>query len=270
VEVATGRERLVIKPLGAGMAAFTFTPDRSLVLIAADGGVQIHDAASGDLLVRRSGHYGYVKALAWSPDGRFLATSANDATTLVWDARTFLPERAAGAPQSESELQALWADLASDDAPRAYRAVCRLAAAPAAAVALLRQRLHPSPAALSEQDRAKVRRLIGELDSEEFAVRERAAKDLESLGELAQPAYTEAMSGTPSPEVHRRIKELEAKYAGDDSPPRLQSLRAVEVLERIGTAEARQVLAGLAKGAEGTRQTRDARNSLRRLAAKSW
>jgi hypothetical protein len=42
----------------------------------------------------------------------------------------------------------------------------------------------------------------------------------------------------------------------------------VEVLERIGTAEARQVLERLAGGAPGVRLTREARTALGRLAGK--
>jgi RNA polymerase sigma factor (sigma-70 family) len=269
VEAATGRERLSVGPLRVGLAPFAFTADQSLVLIAADGGVQIHDAASGELLARRPGHYGVVTALAWSPDGRLLTTSATDSTTLVWDARTFVPARATERPPSESQLRALWADLASDDGRRAYQAVCKLAAAGAPAVALARERLHPALEAVTGQDRVRLRRLVADLDADEFAVRERAARDLERLGEFAQPAYDEAKAGSPSPEVTRRIQDLEAKYAVVNAPLKLQTIRAVEVLERIGTADARRVLEQLAKGAAGARLTQEAKGSLRRLAAKS-
>ena len=46
-------------------------------------------------------------------------------------------------------------------------------------------------------------------------------------------------------------------------------LRAVEVLERIGTPEARQVLAKLADGAPEARLTQEAKASLQRLAKRS-
>jgi hypothetical protein len=45
----------------------------------------------------------------------------------------------------------------------------------------------------------------------------------------------------------------------------LRSIRAVQVLEMIGTAESRDVLETLAKGAPGSRQTEDAKGSLARL-----
>ena len=46
-------------------------------------------------------------------------------------------------------------------------------------------------------------------------------------------------------------------------------LRAIEVLEHIGTAEARQVLKSLANGAPEARRTREAKSSLERLAKRT-
>jgi hypothetical protein len=46
----------------------------------------------------------------------------------------------------------------------------------------------------------------------------------------------------------------------------VRGMRAVEVLERIGTAEARQVLQVIAQGAPGARLTREAQEALKRLA----
>ena len=48
-----------------------------------------------------------------------------------------------------------------------------------------------------------------------------------------------------------------------------QPLRAIEMLERIGTAEARQLLAVLAEGAPAARLTREAKLALDRLAGKA-
>ncbi len=46
----------------------------------------------------------------------------------------------------------------------------------------------------------------------------------------------------------------------------MQALRAVEVLERVGTPEARQILEDLARGAPEARLTREAKAALEGLA----
>jgi hypothetical protein len=45
----------------------------------------------------------------------------------------------------------------------------------------------------------------------------------------------------------------------------LQALRALETLENTGRPEARRLLAGLTKGAEGAMQTKEAKAALNRL-----
>jgi hypothetical protein len=51
----------------------------------------------------------------------------------------------------------------------------------------------------------------------------------------------------------------------EDVRSSIRGYRAVEVLEHIGTVEARKVLETLAAGAEGARLTEDAKSSLARL-----
>jgi hypothetical protein len=65
----------------------------------------------------------------------------------------------------------------------------------------------------------------------------------------------------------RRLEALQRKLDAQVIPVDvLQSLRAIEVLELIGTPEAREILNGLAKGAPGHLITEEAKESLRRLA----
>jgi HEAT repeat protein len=134
-----------------------------------------------------------------------------------------------------------------------------LIVAPRQALPLLRERLRPAVPA----DPRRVARLIAELDSERFAVRENATRELERLGESALPALRKVLSDSPSAEVHRRVEQLLAKPAGAD---RLRDVRAVEALEHIGTSDAREVLQNLAKGTAEARLTREAKAALERLA----
>ena len=87
------------------------------------------------------------------------------------------------------------------------------------------------------------------------------------MGEGARPALEKFLKDTTSTEARMRAQELlTALDRPGQTPELLRPLRAVEVLERVGTPEARDVLAGLAKGLPGARLTREARASLDRLA----
>jgi hypothetical protein len=106
---------------------------------------------------------------------------------------------------------------------------------------------------------------LADLDSDRFAVRQRAGEELEKFGELAGPAFEKVLAGRPSAEVRRQVEKLAARCAPAGTPERLRALRAVEVLEYVGTAEARRLLETLAEGAPEARLTREAKASLERL-----
>jgi hypothetical protein len=100
-------------------------------------------------------------------------------------------------------------------------------------------------------------------------VRDQALTELRRLGEQAAPALRKAREGRPSAEAARQAKQLLAEVEGPvTDPERLRQLRAVEVLERIATPAAREVLEALAKGAPGARLTQEAKASLERLSAR--
>jgi hypothetical protein len=201
-----------------------------------------------------------VEAVAFAPDGRTLATASSDTTALVW--RTFggTPPRPAAAPAEDPDR--LWATLAGDDAAKAYEAAGVLAAAPEQAVPVLAERLPPAPAVP-----LRAAQWLADLDSEQFKVREKATAELEALGEQAEPGLRRILRGSPSPELRRRAEALLEKLERrGPSPDRLRALRAVEVLEQIGTSRARRVLQALAQGAPEALLTLEAKASLQRLA----
>jgi hypothetical protein len=164
---------------------------------------------------------------------------------------------------SPERLDALWGDLASPDAAKAYQAILALTAAPKLSVPFLSKRLQPVPA----PDPQKVAQLLKDLQSERFAVRERAGLELAKLGELVAPELEKVKASDAPLELRRRVEQLLDKLQGPVSQPeQLRGLRAVEVLENIGSAEAQELLRRLAKGAPGARLTREADGSLKRLA----
>jgi hypothetical protein len=170
--------------------------------------------------------------------------------------------RTGAAPKkpAAADLAAWWDDLATDDARRAGAAVAALIRAPEQGVASLKDRLRPA-----EMDDKRVAKLIADLDAEGFDRREAASRELALLGEPAEAALRQALKDS-APEARRRLEELLEKLELRPLSSRtLQRVRAVEALEHIGTAEARQVLEGLARGASGDRLTQDAKASLERL-----
>jgi hypothetical protein len=212
--------------------------------------------ASGRQRRRLAGHRGQITALAFSADGRRLLSGCNDTTALVWDLAGHSP-----ATLTDEEVEALWADLANEDAARAYRAIHQFAAAPEASVPFLRKRLQPVPAV----DNKRVSGLIADLDRDDFAVRQKATTELAKLADQPIAAYRKALESKPSIETRKRLEELLEKAAvawWDVSGERLRSLRAIEALELAGTNEAREALAELASGGPGARLTEQAKAAL--------
>jgi hypothetical protein len=169
---------------------------------------------------------------------------------------------AAPKPLDAGQLEQMWKDLADGDAAKAYVAICTLAERPSQAVTLLRQHLRAVPA----PDAKKIGRLIRDLDSGRFSDREKAMKELRQLGPLAGPALREALKGKPTLEARKRLDELLRGLEGPVTDPEiLRAVRSAEVLERVATKEARDLLRDLGKGATGARLTQECQDSLRRL-----
>ncbi len=225
--------------------------------------VHLWDVWRGEKVRPLLGHDRRVTGLAFAPDGRTLVSCSSDTTLLVWD----LTGVAAWQPRPASRpdaaaLGTAWNDLAGRDAKAAYQALQVLASAPAQSVAFLRERLRPAP----PLDRKQVERWLADLDSDEFAQREKAVRELERLGERVEAPLRRLLAGSPSAEARRRAEELLAGIEGPVSnAERLQQLRAVELLERIGKEVARELLKALAEGDPEAPLTRDAAAAFRRL-----
>src|SRR5262245_12719745 len=236
--------------------AVAFSPDcRFFALSDVAHGIRLWDLTIGKQRVRFEGHTGEIWSLAFSPDGKRLVSASADNTALVWE----VP--AAALPEGKlppAAVATLWADLAAADATRAHRAVCKLLAAPDQSIPLLSERMKPVPRTAPAE---KVKRLVMDLDSERFAVRQRASAELETMGELAEPALRKVLHNSPSLEVRRRAEKILAKL----QTQRLRELRAVRVLEMAATPHARRLLRELSRGLPGAPLTEDARAALDRL-----
>lgn len=178
---------------------------------------------------------------------------------LVWD----VAGAAAKKPSPGSrDVEKAWQSLATEDATIAYEAIRTLAASPDAVVKLLA--LHLKPAAPLDAKRIDV--CLRDLDSDNFAIRDRATRELERFGEQAVPALERFLAGKPSLEARRRVERvLEKIRAQIPQGERLRQIRALEALERIGDDDARRLLEALAKGSDDAPLTRDAKASLARM-----
>jgi hypothetical protein len=279
LDLASGRavQRFQVK---GGVTSLGFFPDGNRLAAAGDKGVRLFDLGTGK---ETSGFGGDnpVRAVALSPDGKRLACAESDGTLRLWDTATATEERRFGGPGSAvnalafapdgkhlatagpdgavvwdltqdakplpkdlklaaKELDGLWADLGGADGRKVYAAVRLLRADPERSIPFLRERLKRPPDKLDEN---KVKKLIADLDADEFRVREAASKELAKLGKSAESPLRAALAGSPSAEVKGRLERLlEVIGAETLTPEQQRDIRAVRVLEQGGSPEGRKLL----------------------------
>ncbi len=202
-----------------------------------------------------------VITLAFSPDGTTLASGDEAGWVALWDtsARVRGAFTRANEPTPD-QLERWWSDLGAGDV-KGGNAVDGLVAAGDTAVALLKEKLKPIPA----NDVKRIRELIHQLDNKQFATREAATKELANLGVRARPSLEQALKEKPSPERRRRIEELlrVIPTLSRASPDVVRVFRAIQVLEEIGSREARELIEELAARAPLREQAERAKTALR-------
>jgi hypothetical protein len=269
VDTATGRIRTTLLPPGTA-AVNAFTPDGRFLFTTSPTEFCLWEVATGKVALRRpvegtaSGWEGatFAYKATVAPDGRSAATSMPTGNILIWD---LLPSSRRSGDLSAKDLESLWADLADEDAAKAYYAGGRFLSAPEMACVFLSKQLHQTT-----DETERIRTLIGALDDNEFSKREAARMELRQLGLLAEPELRRSLNDKPSAETRHSVQDLldgmETVETVRTAEERRQ-IRAVWVLEQIGSAEARKTLERLAGGA-AARQTREAKAALQRLKSK--
>jgi hypothetical protein len=201
-------------------------------------------------------------AVEFSPDSRRLAVGLADSAVLLFD-WTVLPDLAAAKALTPAERESCWKVLADEDG-RVLSAMALLSKSGRETVEFLKGQLTPVPVLTDE----RLQQLLADLDAKEFAKRDAAMTKLGKAIELAEPALRKLLEKPVTLEQRRRaeklLESLDRQYQQFPSP-RLRSERAVQVLQWIGTAGAREVLQELSGGDARARLTRLARAAVAHL-----
>jgi hypothetical protein len=263
-EAATGK---VVNTLGGykgEISQLVFSRDgRTLYTASYDQAVRLWEVRTGRLIHQAEAHSSWVWGLALAPDEKTLATCSVDTKLLCWDLTGLGSPTGTKAPLSARQLEHHFAELASSDAGTAYRAICALAGDPDNSLPLLHKRLTrtPTKGPSSEQ----ISRMIRDLDSDEWRVREKASTDLAKVGTPALSLLKKTLVSPPSLEVRKRVQRLLRLLDPTELPTEdLVAMRGVQTLEYMGTPEARKLLEQLAGGGDH-RLTTEATEAIRRL-----
>ena len=180
-----------------------------------------------------------VGSAALSPDGKTLVTTVKDGKQIfLWKVapRQLSPQ---GPPLelTAAELTTLWADLAKPDGEKADAAWRKLGAAGDSLVPFVRQQIRSI--AVPAFDAKPIEKLVAELDSDTFATRERATRDLTAMGELAIVPLQRQLEKDLPFEANKRIHLILEKIGQTPlTPERVRVLEAIELLENLRSAKA--------------------------------
>ncbi|HEX3150436.1 MAG TPA: sigma-70 family RNA polymerase sigma factor [Gemmataceae bacterium] len=253
-DTATGKRLTTLPdglPAGAVVAAFA-DDGHTLATATPDGLIQMWETATWTIRSEHRGHRDRVNSLTFAADGR-LFTGGLDTTVLAWDIRP---------PKVVGSIDAAWESLLKPESAVAFKAQGHLLASPAEAVKLIASKLKPA----ESPDPKRLTALVADLDSATFATREKASKELLEIGRPALAALREIARTSKSSEVGKRATDLIEQIDGPTvSSKELRELRAIDVLVWIGTGDAKELLAKLAKGEANARLTIAAAAAIRQF-----
>ena len=250
--VKTRKTMLTLRGHEDAVYSVAFSPDcRYLASASWDKSIRLWEIATGQHMLTLPGHKsGSIDLLSFSHCGRRLVSASSDGTVLFWslEPQGWDPPLKAGI--SPEKIRSLWTRLDAPSGGHAYETIWTLGA-------IGEEALESIGDVLVEGSGERVQLLISQLDDEDISVRDRAVDQLRKLN--AEAALREGLESIRSPEARARAKALLSSFESPIpmSPRQLHRIRVIQVLERIGTDNAREFLKGL--------DTRDAHEALKRL-----
>jgi len=219
-------------------------------------GTELIETHTGSVCKTWKTDQGPMTAWAFSPDMSLMAVACPGGPVFLCDV---YGAHTANKKSDDRTLRQLWDALLEADAEKAFATVSVMVQRGDESVRFLQTQLVPT-----ESNSESVMRLIDQLDADEFSVRERAAKELEGAS-VAFDVLDQALARSQSTEQRSRLQDLIGRRGTfPASPDLMRMLRAVEVLEAIGSPDASDLLAVLSRGAD-SHQTREAQAALARL-----
>jgi WD40 repeat protein len=230
---------------------FAFAPDGKVLATASgqsEGKIRLWDLKTETVLPIQTKEAGEVSQLCFSPNGAFLAAAS------LKDVRLFQVSTLA----QKQRFAKAWGTTSIAFFPDNTTLVNGSINTP-----ICLWDVDSGKSTTSEQ----IKRWIVQLDDEDFAIREQAFHKLEGVGRETDEALECVLKTDCSPEMRRRVEMLlETRKRGNI--PGIRALRAVELLEQIGTAEAMEVLRQLEKKTADGGIRAEVQRSLRRWADK--
>ncbi len=204
----------------------------------------------------------------FTPDGKRLLTALENGCVYAWDVEQIAGIVARNPKRRDELVGAAWRQLHSANGELAERALVELLQFPSEVVRLAKEL--PMVAAVPEKD---IRTAIGDIKADAGGVWAAVERLRRWSAEGSRDPIVAALNATKREDLvalaengAEFIRELEWVDEVDPlSPDMRRIVRAVELLERLGTAEAKGVLKTWAGGAPNARLTTEAKAALERL-----
>jgi len=226
----------------------------------ANRGIQLRELATGVVVWQSRAEPEEAVVVALSPDKRRLVTGQRKGTIRLHD---LAPKGWQAKRLATKDLEWTWEALAQEPA-KAYEALWTLAGDAEAATPFLKAKLKRGDPA-----QARIRQFLADLASEQFSVREAADKGLRELSTEAEPELLRILREKPSLDLRTRVESILGTMPAVMAPDYLRQLRALEVLERIDSAQSREIIETLRGGPPGAWLTQQAARVLERLDRRS-